>query len=202
MELHETLQELRKQKGLTQEELAQALYVSRTAISKWESGRGYPSIDSLKAIAKFFCVSIDELLCGDALLTLAEEENKQRETRLRDLVFGLLDLCVAMLLFLPLFAQRVGEQIQGVSLPALTAVSPYVRIAYFLFAIGIPVLGVLTLSLQNCRKNFWVQHKSRISLIVNAVAALLFIVSLQPYAAALLFMFLVIKVFLLIKKQG
>ena len=54
MEFNEKLQELRKQRGLTHKELAQALYVSRTAISKWESGRGYPNIDSLKAIAKFF----------------------------------------------------------------------------------------------------------------------------------------------------
>ena len=61
MEFNEKLQELRKSKGLTQEELAEALYVSRTAILKWESGRGYPSIDSLKEISKFFSVTIDEL---------------------------------------------------------------------------------------------------------------------------------------------
>lgn len=54
MEFGKKLQELRKQKGLTQEELAGALYVSRTAVSKWESGRGYPNIESLKAMAKFF----------------------------------------------------------------------------------------------------------------------------------------------------
>ncbi|MBR7039698.1 MAG: helix-turn-helix transcriptional regulator, partial [Oscillospiraceae bacterium] len=42
MEFSEKLQTLRKKKGLTQEELAQALFVSRTAISKWESGKGYP----------------------------------------------------------------------------------------------------------------------------------------------------------------
>ena len=94
MELNEKLQELRKQKGLTQEELAQALYVSRTAISKWELGRGYPNIDSLKAIAQFFSVSIDDLLSGEEILTLAQEENKQKQSHLCDMLFGLLDLSV------------------------------------------------------------------------------------------------------------
>lgn len=54
MEFGEKLQALRKSRDLTQEALAEQLYVSRTAISKWESGRGYPSIDSLKAIAGYF----------------------------------------------------------------------------------------------------------------------------------------------------
>ena len=76
MEFNEKLQELRKSRGMTQEELAEELYVSRTAVSKWESGRGYPSIDSLKDISKFFSVSIDDLLSGEKLLHLAERENK------------------------------------------------------------------------------------------------------------------------------
>ena len=76
MEFHEKFQELRKSRGLTQEELAESLYVSRTAVSKWESGRGYPSIDSLKAIAGYFSVTIDDLLSGEKLLFIAEVENK------------------------------------------------------------------------------------------------------------------------------
>ena len=68
VEFHEKIQELRKKKGLTQEELAEALFVSRTAVSKWESGRGYPNIDSLKEISMFFSVSIDELLSSEKLL--------------------------------------------------------------------------------------------------------------------------------------
>lgn len=51
MEFYEKLQELRKSRGLTREELAETLFVSRTAISKWVSERGYPSIDSLKEIS-------------------------------------------------------------------------------------------------------------------------------------------------------
>ena len=76
MEFNEKLQELRKNRGLTQEELAEALYVSRTAISKWESGRGYPGIDSLKEISKFFSVTIDDLLSGEKVIYIAEKENE------------------------------------------------------------------------------------------------------------------------------
>ena len=200
MEFNEKLQELRKQRGLTQEELAQALYVSRTAISKWESGRGYPNIDSLKTISKFFAVTIDELLSGDELLTLAEEDNKQKGQHLRDLVFGLLDCSIAMFFFLPFFGQKTGGVIREVSLLSLTGVSSWLRTAYFAVVIGIVLCGILTLTLQNCRQAFWDRSKNQISLLLNTVGTLLFMISLQPYAAAFLFVFLAIKVLMLIKK--
>ena len=66
----------RRKLNITQEELAEALYVSRTAISKWESGRGYPNIDSLKEISEYFSVTIDELLSVEKMLSIAEKENK------------------------------------------------------------------------------------------------------------------------------
>ena len=201
MEFNEKLQVLRKRKELTQEELAEVLFVSRTAISKWESGRGYPNIDSLKAIAKYFGVTIDELLSGDELLTLVEEDTKQREKHFRDLVFGLLDCSIAMFFFLPFFGQKKDTIIQEVSLLSLTEIAPYLRTAYFVVIIGMIVSGILTLALQNCYQAFWVKNKSKISLVLNAVGALLFIISLQPYAAAFLFIFLVIKVLMLVKWQ-
>ena len=98
MEFHEKLQELRKSRGLTQEELAEDLYVSRTAISKWESGRGYPNIDSLKEISKYFSVSIDDLLSGEKLLSIAEEEKESSIRSLCDLLFGIVDILGVMLI--------------------------------------------------------------------------------------------------------
>ena len=53
------IKKLRTDNGLTQDELAEKIYVTRTAISKWESGRGFPNIESLKAISKYFSVSLD-----------------------------------------------------------------------------------------------------------------------------------------------
>ena len=52
MELSEKIQKLRKERGLTQEQFAEQLFVSRTAVSKWETDRGTPSIESLQMIAK------------------------------------------------------------------------------------------------------------------------------------------------------
>ena len=199
MEFHEKLQELRKRKGLTQEELAQVLFVSRTAVSKWESGRGYPNIESLKAIAKFFAVTVDELLSGDELLTIAEEDTRQKENRIRALVFGLLDCSVAMFLFLPLFGRKADGIIQAVSLLSLTGIAAYLRAAYFAVVFGTGLWGILTLALRNCSRGFWVRNKSRISLGLTGAGTFLFIISLQPYAAAFLFLFLTIKVFMLVK---
>ena len=201
MDFSKKLQELRKQKGLTQEELAEALYVSRTAISKWESGRGYPSIDSLKALSKFFGVTIDALLSCDEILTIAQEDTRQTRTHFRELVFGLLDCSTVMFFFLPFFGQRVGTDIQAVSLGGLTAVSPWLKAVYLTMILGMLGWGILTLALQACRQDSWLRNRDRISLTWNVAVLLLFIVSSQPYGAVLLFAFLTIKVLLLIKKQ-
>ena len=201
MEFNEKLQELRKQKGLTQEELAEALYVSRAAVSKWESGRGYPNIDSLKEISRFFSVTIDDLLSGSEILTIAEEDQKQKNSLLLDLVFGLLDLSVSMFLFLPLFGQREHDTVYEVSLLALSNIAPYLMGAYIIIIAGMILWGILTLALQNCNRKFWVNSKRRISFLLGGSGTLLFIVSMQPYAAALLFIFLSIKILIFVKKQ-
>ena len=200
MEFNQKLQELRKQKGLTQEELAEQLYVSRTAISKWESGRGYPNIESLRAIAKFFSVTLDELLSSDEVLTIAEEDNKQKEKLFRDLIFGLLDLCAALLLFLPFFANKTDGIVRSVSLIALDGVQPYLKIAYLAVVISMIVMGVLTLALQNVKTAAWVKSKTTISLILGAIAVLVFMISSQPYAAVFAFALLAIKALMLIKR--
>ena len=72
MEFSKKIQELRNKNKLTQEQFAEKLYVSRTAVSKWESGKGYPSIDSLKYISKIFNVSIDELLSNEEIIDIEE----------------------------------------------------------------------------------------------------------------------------------
>lgn len=200
MEFHEKLQQLRKQKSLTQEELAEQLHVSRTAVSKWESGRGFPNIESLKAIAKFFGVSLDELLSGEEILNIAESDHKEKRKMIRDLVFGLLDCGMALLLFLPFFGEEKDGLIHGVSLLSIMHLQPFVKLAYFAAVLSNVAFGILMLALQNCRKILWLFCKHSVSLCLSALSVCLFVISRQPYAAIYVFLFLLIKVFLLIKK--
>ena len=195
MEFNEKLQELRRQKGLTQEELATALFVSRTAVSKWESGRGYPNIDSLKAIAKFFCVSVDELLSSEQVLTIARDDQKEKERNVRNLVFGLLDLSVALFLFLPFFGQRTDGGADAVSLLQLSQISGYLKVGYFVIVIASVLWGVLALTLQN----YPLKWKTPVSILITAAGTLLFIISRQPTGATLMLAFLAVKV-LMIRK--
>ena len=65
MEFNNKLYELRKQKGFSQEELANRLNVSRQTISKWEVGESTPDMEKLAAISDLFEVSLDELVKGE-----------------------------------------------------------------------------------------------------------------------------------------
>ena len=201
MTFGEKLRKLRADRGWTQDELAEKIHVTRTAISKWESDRGYPSIDSIKAISKIFLVSIDDLLSSDEVLTIAEQDNKHKETRFKDLVYALLDLCISMLLFLPFFAEDAGGIIQSVSLIALDGVQTYLKIAYLAVVIAMTVMGILTLTLQNCQATVWVKSKTMASLALGAILVLLFMISSQPYAAVFAFVLLTIKALMLIKRE-
>ena len=201
MTLGEKLKKLRTEAHLTQDELAEKLFVTRTAISKWESDRGYPNIDSLKAIAKFFSVTVDELLSSDEMLKIAEEDHEQTKKRFCNLVYALLDISVAMFLFLPFFAESTDGVIQSVSLITLNCVKPYLKTAYFTVVIVVSLTGVLTLALQNCQATFWLKSKTTVSLVLGIISVLLFVISSQPYAAVFAFVLLAIKTLALMKRH-
>lgn len=200
MDFCEKLQQLRKEKGMTQEQLAKELFVSRTAVSKWESGRGYPSIDSLKLIAEHFGVTVDELLSGGEVLTIAQEDQKQKNHRVCDLVFGLLDICVAMFLFLPFLGQKTDSGVLAVSLLNFGTV-PYVKASFLASVMLTALFGVVTLALQNSQKALWLRYKRSVSFVLNVILVLLFTVSPQPNCAVFSLVILVMKALIFFKKQ-
>ena len=198
MEFSEKLQELRKSRNLTQEELAEALFVSRTAVSKWESGRGYPNIDSLKEISRYFSVTIDDLLSGEKLLSLAQRENRSNIRSLCDLLFGSVDLLAFLLIVLPLYPKTVDGFVYAVSLITYAETSAVNRYIYWALFLTLALTGLLELLLQ--RKASEKQKPMKAcSMILGIGTVLLLALAGETYAVAVAFLLLIIKGMLLLK---
>ena len=201
MEFHEKLQKLRANENLTQEELAEKLYVSRTAVSKWESGRGYPSIDSLKAIADHFHVTVDELISGEEMVTLAEEGIRESGRKYTALICGILD-CLAVLLFLlPLFGSGGAGAVSSVTLPALSNVSVWIK-AVFIAVAGLTAAnGFCAVVLSSFDRPVWNRHRLVTGMALSVIGTMVFILARQPYAGALYLLLLVLKGILILKTR-
>lgn len=201
MEFNEKLQQLRTGKNLTQEQLAEQLYVSRTAISKWEIGKGYPNIESLKCISKFFSVTIDELLSGKELITLAETENYSNVKKIYNIISGIIDVLAVALIVLPIYGEPHGNQFYHVNLLSNTHLPNLdigIHWAIFLFLIG---LGIARLAFICFDKELLYSITSKVSIATSAVAICLFAAAREPYATILLFLFFAVKIYLLLQQS-
>ena len=200
MEFNEKLQELRKSRSLTQEELAEVLFVSRTAISKWESGRGYPSISSLKEISRFFSVTIDELICSDEMISVAENEKKEFTDKYVSLICDALDILLVLLIFIPAFGNGRASP-ETVSLFGLSGINPWVK-TVFAVIIGAAILnGICGVIIANFDKPAWNRHRIVTGIVLSILLVIVFIVTRQSYAGIVCFSFLVIKGFLIAKMK-
>ena len=129
MELSQKLVKLRKESGLTQEQLAQKLFVTRTAVSKWENGKGYPGIDSLKLLAGFYGVSLDELVSDEDVA--AVQSAKRRRSR------EFYWCAVACLIVTFAFAvATVAAKIPWLLIPSAVAAVGYVTFGFFSSPLG------------------------------------------------------------------
>ncbi len=199
MEFNEKLQELRKNKGLTQEELAENLFVSRTAVSKWESGRGYPSIDSLKEIANYFSVTIDELLSGEKIISIAEKENKSNIQRICDLLFGIVDVFSFMLIILPLYPNPINGYIYSVNLFAYTETSAFNLFVYLIMFTALIISGAIKVILTQTRVEKGQKLLTVISMGLSILTVLFLAMTRDAYAITVAFLLLIIKGILLLK---
>lgn len=200
MELGEKLQELRKGRGLTQEALAEELHVSRTAVSKWESGRGWPSIDSLKQIASFFGVTIDELLSAERLITIAERENEKKLRGLYDLLFGAADLLASALILLPLYPHTVASGVYSVDLISYSESAVPVRAVYWVLFLGLILAGILRLVLLRRKEDGIPGWLTAISIGLGCAAVMFPAMAGETYAVVLAFLLLAVKGGLLFHK--
>ena len=120
------LKQLRKEKKLTQEQLAEQFYVSSRTVSRWETGSNMPDVDTLIALADFYNVDIREIIDGerknnmmdnetkDTLKKVAEyatEENNKRKEKLRTMLAG--STCLMLISYL-LFGSEHKGRLNGI----------------------------------------------------------------------------------------
>ena len=201
MEFNEKLQELRKSKSLTQEELAEALFVSRTAISKWEQGRGYPSIDSLKEISRFFSVSIDDLICSEEIISAAADEKKECVEKYISLICNTLDIFLALLLFLPVFGNGTDHPV-SVSLYAITGLSTWIKTVFAALISLAALNGICGVIISHFDKPVWNRHRLMTGMMLSVACAAVFILTRQPYAGIICLAVLVVKGFMVARGKG
>ncbi|GEL06356.1 helix-turn-helix domain-containing protein [Rummeliibacillus stabekisii] len=200
MEFNEKLQQLRKQNNLTQEQLAEQLYVSRSAISKWESGKGYPNIESLKCIAKLFSVSIDELLSGEELISLAETENRSNLKKIYSFISGILDIIAIAFIVLPLYGKSDGSYIHSVNLLSFTETTWVMLIIYWAIFITMIGLGFATVLFVHFEKESSYNLTKKSSVVIGVLAICFFAAAREPYVTTLLFLLFVMKIYVLMKQ--
>ena len=200
VEFSEKLQELRKSRGLTQEELAEALYVSRTAVSKWESGRGYPSIDSLKELSAYFSVTIDELLSGEKLITIAEKENQSNIHNICDLLSGMTDLFSFLLIVLPLYPKTGNGFVYSVSLLAYSETTPLNLSVYWGLFSALILTGVLKLLFLWMKWEKGWRYVTACSMFFGIAVVIVLALAGETYAVTVTFLLLLVKGVLLFRQ--
>lgn len=201
MEFCDKIKKIRTDNNLTQEQFAEKLYVSRTAVSKWESGKGYPSIDSLKYMSKLFNISIDDLLSSEEILDIAEQDKQQKIKKNNGFIFGAFDLLSLFMIILPLYVFTVNNYIYSVSLFAKNDLLNYIKISYLVSYIILFIIGIIEIILGLLGKEKIQKYLNIISISIHLLVILFLIMTKEPYACSLIFMLFVFKSFLLFSNE-
>ncbi len=198
MELSEKIQKLRKEHNMTQEQFAEKLFVSRTAVSKWETGRGMPSMESLQMIAKLFHITLDELLSTEEIVVIAESENKENIKRFASYMDGVINLAALLGLLLPLY--KVEDNGFFYSIP-LYQLGGWQGLVFWIAPIIMILCGIVELLLIGREQEKRIGIISTVGTIAHVSAITLLIVSGHPYPTVLLFFMFALKGVLLLKKR-
>ena len=194
LELSKNIKQIRNDNKLTQEQFAEKMLVSRTAVSKWENGTCYPSIDSLKYMSQTFNISLDKLLSSEEILEIAKTENQSNISEYNSLLFCLLDIVRIIFIFLPLYSYKTNDFIYSVSLLNSNDLGTTLKIVFMLIFIMFLILGIIEL-IFNFKGNNKLINKISIFLDVTSIFVLLF--TKQPYVITLIFIIFIIKIIML-----
>lgn len=119
MSFAEKLKQLRQEIGISQAKLAEEIFVSRSAVAKWENGLGIPSDESLKLLSEYFGVSEEELLMDKANEQIIVSKNQTIEDQHKIIVGLIIGLGIGVILLGYLFFEPLRENISMIAIGIL-----------------------------------------------------------------------------------
>ncbi len=170
MNIGEKLYELRKEKHLSQEEVAEKLDVTRQTISKWETNQSTPDFDKIKPLCELYGITADELLTGIKKETKTETDTKEK--RAKGIALGVLTYFVAVVWIM-------------ISIPVMM-MNPIVAAGIFLLICGIATY-IIIYTCMTYKKGEAVKEKNpvikRINNIIEIICFIIYmIISLKTMA--------------------
>ena len=180
--------------------LSSGLFYIYKAVALWLwAGKGYPSLDSLKGISSFFSVTIDELLSGEKLISIAEKENRSNLQNICNLLTGIVDVFSFMLIVLPLYPKHMGEAVLAVNLFSYSETAVFIKMAYWGIFLVLIMAGVIeiVMSQRNTGKGKKALQVS--SMIFSIIAVIFLALTREAYATTLAFMLFLLKGILTVK---
>ena len=152
----------------------------------------------MKAISRYFSVSIDELICPDEIITMAEKEKQAFAGKTISFTSNALDLLTAGLMFFPLFGNGDGAP-AAVSLFGLTSVHTWLKIVFLCMIVLTVLNGLCGLILIRLDRPVWNKHRLITGMVLSVLCVSVFIAARQPYAGILCFALLVIKTLVMMR---
>lgn len=188
MEFGDKLKAIREENHWTQEDLAEKLYVSRVTISKWETGRGLPNLDSLLRLSDISGISINDLISTEKAIECGRNEVKEGKDKAKLRFLFLLDVLTFLLLVLPIFRSVQDGAIGSVSLFVLSTMALWQKTVIVLI-ISIEVLiGLVSIFRE---KSYW-----KLSLAASLFLIVVLVLALQPYPSLFALILLSSKIFI------
>ena len=144
--------------------------------------QGIPKYRLAQEHLQIFSVSIDQLLSGEELLTLAQTENRANVRKLYSLLWGILDTLAIVFILLPLYGNPVDGYVYSVNLPAFTDTTPADLAIYWVVFTSMIGLGIAKLIFTSFENEMWGGILVKSSLVLNIFAVCFFAAAREPYA--------------------
>ncbi|WP_455615779.1 helix-turn-helix transcriptional regulator [Eisenbergiella sp.] len=133
VEFGEKVKKLREEKGMTQQTMADQLYVTRQAVSRWECGARFPDLLTAKKIAQILEVSVDELLSGEELKKSIEKApvlSAPMSNMIQTILYAVASAAYLLMLVFSLYSFFPAQALKGTPAGEITAVNVITVIGY------------------------------------------------------------------------